>query len=143
MLGKVSAAAAIVVGVLLAAFGAYQAVFWNIGFGATPLIMIATGLIAGGVLVFANWRRGARVLAGAWGVLAGMLFGSNVESAIEKSIDPLWGQGSYAVDLSIPVTLALASLPVVALVGMLLAVLHRRRPNAIGYYLGDKSASKP
>lgn len=135
MLVRISAWGAIVVGALLAALGAVQVVVLNAGLAAAPLTALGASLLAGGGLVLANRRRGARLLAGAWGVLAGMFLGSDVEGAIRASLDPAWGQGS-AAGIATPFMLALSALPYVALGGLLLAVLHKRR--SPGDYLGDK-----
>lgn len=121
--GTVSAWAAALVGVLLIAGGALQF--------SLPIVAV-TGVTAGALLLLGAYRTlrklsgGLRLLAGAWGVAAGLLaMGVRVGAASLAADISGAGADYYAVSPS-PAHLALQlGLLAIALLGLALTVLHK------------------
>lgn len=110
-------------GLAIALLLVVQIIRWGLSpLSVWPLLAEALLLSAG---AFATYRRlswGPPLLAGAWGIMIGVFVGTDIDGTLNKAIDPSWGNGSYSVDLGV-FGFALAVAPLVALVGMTLAIL--------------------
>jgi hypothetical protein len=117
-MGKISAYGAFVFGALFLALTALQ-VSW--GLGLQPLILAAVGLalLVGAYRTLRKQSGGLRLLAGAWGVAAGLLL-----QPLTFDSAPL--EGTYALPLGV-VAAVLVIAPYLALVGLALTVLHKEQ----------------
>lgn len=125
MMGKVSAWGALGAALLFGGLGLLQIISFGMIGEPLQLFAIALGLGIGSVRTLGKMKGGLRLLAGAWGVVLGMFAGTYLRSALERSVDVNWGQGSYSVDPGFALGAALAALPTVAAAGLALAVLHK------------------
>ncbi len=116
MLGKISAWGALAVGLLFAALAAVQ-----LTWGLMPWVIvgIAALLLVGGVRTLRQASGGLRILAGAWGVVAGM-------TILPFAFPPRNCGGSYAVDIG-AFSYLIAATPAIALAGLALTVLHKEK----------------
>jgi hypothetical protein len=113
--GTVSAVAALLCGLVIAAFAALQ-----MSWGLTPWVVggIAVALLVGGATTLGRVAGGLRVLAGAWGLTAGLMLQSYA------TLSPPPNKNSYSIDLGV-FSYAVVALPMIALIGLALAVLQK------------------
>ena len=113
--GTVSAWGAVAVGVLFAAYAALQ-----FSWGDTPYVlsMAAVCLLVGGYRTLRKKSGGLRLLAGAWGLAAGLMMLPYIPTHTSDA------GGSYAVPNTWLIWLVVA-LPAFSLVGLALTVLHK------------------
>lgn len=125
MAGKISAIGAIVFGLLLAGVGLIQ-LSWSFYSGPFFTLGLAALLILGGWRTLRKLSGGLRLLCGAWGIQVGAFVGTYLSSAIERAVNPHWGEGSYSIPAGI-LAAALVSAPLIAAAGLALAVLHKEK----------------
>lgn len=115
-MGTLSAIAAMIVGALFAAFTALQFSWGQVNW---VTMLTAALLLTGGFRTLRKMSGGLRLLAGAWGIAAGLLLQSQLTPA-----DLAGPQGSYSADHGF-LTYPLLALPFIALAGVALTVLHK------------------
>jgi len=116
-MGLVSAWGAVVVGLLFAALAALYLSWGDVNWVA---MLAAALLLAGGVRTLRKMSGGLRLLAGAWGVAAGLMM------LPYTSVRDVVPNQSYSVDLGL-LTYLIVALPWIALAGLALTVLHQER----------------
>lgn len=116
-MGTLSAIAAMVVGAL---FAALTALHFSWGQVNWVTMLTAALLLTGGFRTLRKMSGGLRLLAGAWGVAAGVMMTpyAYVEG-IARNAD------TYAVDIVPLVAVLIKALPFIALAGLALTVLHK------------------
>ena len=117
-MGLVSAWGAIVVGALFAAMAALYLSWGDVNWVA---MVAAALLLTGGVRTLRKMSGGLRLLAGAWGLAAGLMM---MPYTSVRDVVP--NENTYSVDLGLLAVLVVA-LPWISLAGLALTVLHQER----------------
>jgi hypothetical protein len=117
MTGKISAWGAAVVGLLFAGLAALQAQR-HAEFDALTSTVVAVLLWAGAFRALGQLSGGLRLLAGAWGVAAGMLMSPAMQMGSLRNA--LFDFGAWALAV-------FALLPAIPLAGLALTVLHKEQ----------------
>lgn len=119
MAGKISAIGAIVFGLLFAGLAALQ-LGWDVGL--QPLVpgLAAALLLLGGYRTLRQMSGGLRLLAGAWGVAAGLML-QPMTYGVSESAE------SYSVPLGMLAAVLIKAAPFIALGGLALVVLHKEK----------------
>ena len=120
-LGTVSAWAALAVGLALAALAALQ-MSW--GLSVWVLALSSLLLLAGGYRTLRQLSGGLRLLAGAWGLSAGLMLPLAAPASAEMV------HGSYYLVADHGLAWFSVALTVVSLTGLALAVLHKEKKRA-------------
>lgn len=115
MMGRVSAWSAVPIGLVFALLAAVQGSFGMAG-PALALALAAVLLFVGAFRTLRRVSGGLRLLCGAWGLAAGIFL---APGAIDISSDGL--------ALMAPLSLVIVALPLIALAGLALAVLHKEQ----------------
>lgn len=118
-MGKVSGIAALAMGALFAALTALRFSWGQVNW---VTMLAAALLLTGGFRTLRKMSGGLRLLAGAWGVAAGLML---MPYASLRDVAP--NPNTYAADIGVALAALIVVMPFIALIGLTLTVLHKEK----------------